>query len=56
MFPIGKFTLSILGLRLFGAEGFLWGMFFGHMFIDRTILRKLIKQALSTLDARFCAS
>ena len=50
MFPIGKFTLSILGLRLFGAEGFLWGMFFGHMFIDRTILRKLIKQALSTLD------
>lgn len=50
MFPIGKLTLAVLGLRFFGAEGFLWGMFLGHMLVDRTILRKLIKQYLSSLD------
>ena len=50
MFPIGKFTLSIIGLRLFGGYGFLWGMFLGHMLIDRTILRKIIKQYISTID------
>ncbi len=50
MFPIGKFTLAVIGLRFFGAEGFLWGMFFGHMLIDRSIIRKLIKQYISRLD------
>ena len=50
MFPIGKFTLSILGLRFFGAMGFFWGMFIGHLLVDRTILRKIIKQYISTID------
>ncbi len=50
MFPIGKLTLAVLGLRLAGAVGFFWGMFLGHMLIDRTVLRKKIKQYLSSLD------
>ena len=50
MFPIGKLTLAVLGLRFFGAAGFLWGMFFGHLLIDRTIIRKLIKQYISSVD------
>lgn len=50
MFPIGKLTLAIIGLRLGGANGFLWGMFLGHMLIDRTLVRKLIKQYLSNID------
>lgn len=50
MFPIGKLTLAVLGLRFFGADGFLWGMFFGHMLVDRTLIRKKIKQYISTID------
>ena len=50
MFPIGKLTLAVIGLRFFGAVGFLWGMFLGHILIDRTIIRKLIKQYLSQID------
>ena len=50
MFPIGKLTLAVLGLRFFGAAGFFWGMFIGHMFIDRTVIRKLIKQYISSID------
>ena len=50
MFPIGKLTLAVLGLRFFGAAGFLWGMFFGHLLIDRTIIRRLIKQYISSVD------
>ena len=50
MKPLGKLTLAILGLRFFGAPGFFWGMFLGHIFIDRTILSKILLQKLNILD------
>ena len=50
MTPLGKLTLAIIGLRLFGAVGFLWGMFLGHILIDRTLVKTLIKQKFSQLD------
>ena len=34
MAPLGKFTLSVIGLRLFGAAGFFWGMFLGHLLLS----------------------
>lgn len=50
MAPLGKFTLAVLGLRLFGATGFFWGMFFGHLFIDRSLANRWIANKLSELD------
>ena len=50
MSPLGKFILAIVGLRLGGANGFLWGMLFGHLIIDRTSLITKINQTLSQLD------
>lgn len=50
MTPLGKLTLAVIGLRLFGAAGFLWGMFFGHVLIDRTLVKTIIKQKFSQLD------
>ena len=50
MTPLGKLTLAIIGLRLFGAVGFLWGMFLGHILIDRSLVKNIIKQKLSQLD------
>jgi len=50
MTPIGKLTLAIIGLRLFGANGFLWGMLLGHIIIDRSLVKKIIKSRLSELD------
>lgn len=50
MTPLGKLTLAIIGLRLFGAVGFLWGMFLGHVLIDRSLVKNIIKQKLSQLD------
>lgn len=50
MKPLGKLTLAVIGLRLFGAVGFFWGMFLGHVLIDRTIINKQIAQKLSELD------
>ena len=50
MTPIGKLTLAIIGLRLFGANGFLWGMLLGHIIIDRSLVKKIIKTRLSELD------
>lgn len=50
MSPLGKFTLSLLGLRFFGAEGFFVGMFLGHMLIDRTVAIRHLEEALSRVD------
>ena len=50
MAPLGKFTLSVIGLRLFGAVGFFWGMFLGHLLIDRSLVGKWIERRLNELD------
>lgn len=50
MTPIGKLTLAVLGLRLFGIDGLLWGMLLGHVIIDRSLVKKFIKTKLSELD------
>lgn len=50
MTPIGKLTLAIIGLRLFGATGFLWGMLLGHIIIDRSLVKTFIKSRLSAID------
>ena len=50
MTPIGKLTFAIIGLRYFGAIGFLWGMLLGHIIIDRSLVKKFIKTKLSELD------
>ena len=50
MSPLGKFTLAVLGLRFWGANGFFIGMFLGHMLIDKTIIIRKLEQILSTID------
>lgn len=50
MSPLGKFTLALIGLRLFGAEGFFVGMFLGHFLIDRTHLIVSLESRLSIID------
>ena len=50
MSPLGKFTLAVLGLRLAGANGFLWGMLLGHLFIDNTGVIHKIESAVSQVD------
>ena len=50
MSPLGKFTLALLGLRFFGAEGFFIGLFLGHMLIDRTLVITALEKRLSLLD------
>lgn len=50
MAPLGKFTLAVIGLRFFGALGFFWGLFLGHLFIDRSVANKWIASKLSDLD------
>lgn len=50
MSPLGKLTLALIGLRLFGAEGFFAGMFLGHMLIDRTHLIVSLERRLSIID------
>ena len=50
MSPLGKFTLAIMGLRFFGADGFFLGMLFGHVFIDRTFVIKKLDSYLSLLN------
>lgn len=50
MSPLGKFTLALLGLRFFGAAGLFWGLFLGHIFIDRTKLIKLLETHLNIID------
>lgn len=50
MAPLGKFTLAVIGLRFFGAFGFFWGLFLGHLFIDRSVANKWFASKLSDLD------
>ncbi len=50
MSPLGKFTLALLGLRFFGAAGLFWGLFLGHILVDRTKLIKLLEKQLSIID------
>lgn len=50
MSPLGKFTLALFGLRFFGAAGFFWGLFLGHIIIDRTAVIKKIENQLSAVD------
>ena len=50
MTPIGKLTFAIIGLRLFGTTGFLWGMWLGHILIDRSLVKKFIKSRLNAID------
>ena len=50
MSPLGKFTLAIIGLRFAGAVGFFWGMFFGHILIDSTIVCKKIEEWVDRVD------
>ncbi|MBE6453612.1 MAG: hypothetical protein E7017_01845 [Alphaproteobacteria bacterium] len=50
MSPLGKLTLSLIGLRLFGVDGFFVGLFLGHMLIDKTYIIRNIEKQLSYLD------
>lgn len=50
MSPLGKFTLAIIGLRLWGAEGFFVGMLLGHFIIDRTHLIVSLQRRLGIID------
>ncbi len=50
MTPLGKLTFAVIGLRLFGGAGFLWGMFLGHILIDRSLVKTYIKTRLNQLD------
>ena len=50
MAPLGKFILAVIGLRLLGANGFLWGMLLGHLLIDKTRVISKIESGLGQLD------
>lgn len=50
MSPLGKLTLALIGLRLWGADGFFCGLFLGHMFIDKTFAIRKLEQEISRLD------
>ena len=50
MTPVGKLTLEIIGLRLFGGLGFLWGMLLGHIIIDRSLVKTYIKTKFNEFD------
>jgi len=50
MSPLGKFILALVGLRLCGANGFLWGMLIGHLLVDKTSIISKIESAMNQLD------
>lgn len=50
MSPLGKFTLAIIGLRFFGAEGFFVGMLLGHFAVDGTHLIVSLQRRLGIVD------
>ena len=50
MSPLGKFFLAIVGLRVFGANGFLWGMLLGHLLIDKTRVITKIESLMNQID------
>jgi DnaJ like chaperone protein len=53
MNPLGKITLGLIGLKLNGPIGFLWGMLLGHLLIDNKILGDSIKNKLDFLAEQF---
>ena len=50
MSPLGKLTIALIGMRLFGLDGLLIGLFLGHMFIDKTYIIRYIEKQISHLD------
>ena len=50
MSPLGKLTFALIGLKLFGIDGLLFGLFIGHMFIDKTYVIRNIEKYLNHLD------
>ncbi|MDD4557104.1 MAG: TerB family tellurite resistance protein [Alphaproteobacteria bacterium] len=50
MSPLGKLTFSVIGLKLFGISGFLWGLCLGHILLDRTVILKFLFHRLNNLD------
>lgn len=50
MSPLGKLTLSLFGLKILGFDGFLVGLFLGHMLIDKTYIVRNIEKQLNHLD------
>ncbi len=50
MTPFGKIIFSLIGFKIWGFSGFLWGMFLGHVLIDRSILNQIIKRKLNRLE------
>lgn len=53
MNPLGKITLGLIGLKLNGPIGFLWGMLLGHLLIDSNFLSENIKKNLDFLAEQF---
>lgn len=50
MSPLGKLTLSLIGFRFLGIDGLLWGLFLGHMLIDKTHFIRYIERQINRLD------
>lgn len=50
MSPLGKLTLALIGLRLWGANGFFIGLFLGHMLIDKTYVIRNVEKQINRLD------
>ena len=50
MSPLGKLTLALIGLRFFGLNGLLIGLFLGHMLIDKTYIIRKIERMINRAD------
>ena len=50
MSPLGKLTLGLIGLRFFGLNGLLAGLFLGHMLIDKTYFIRKIELLINKAD------
>ena len=50
MSPLGKLTLALIGVRFFGLNGLLIGLFFGHMLVDKTFIIRKIERMLNHAD------
>lgn len=50
MSPMGKLTLALIGLRFFGLNGLLLGVFLGHMFIDKTFVIRKVENLINQAD------
>lgn len=50
MSPLGKILFACIGWRFWGLDGLLWGMFLGHILIDRSLVNKWLKLKFFQLD------